>query len=831
MDKADGSSGIKGNDAPMRIGFIGCGKRAVSHMASLASLGTCVSVQMLCDIDPTAIEKAGQFAPEAASGSDPVALLEKHPCDLVVVSLSPAAGRKTVRDALVSASELKAVLVEKPAALNAELAEATFSGVRVPVYVCHQLRFLPWAGAFRDWFREQTVDISWKIDTHCFGKLYDQGLHMIDMAYWLMGRLPDKIARSVCEDDPARLSNFSPIPYEWRADCTHPGPLWFDVEGEWADSCRFELRAGPPAAMSWMGKFIRIERGESWLRFGTSGIETGGDFSCKGLDWKRKPGDYEQATTAVYEAFYQWTRNSGPQPDLPTIEEHIDQMIWCDNIIRSPLTKRLTRPWYLDSPVYPDGVRKLTIIIPLSDHRGMAEKCIRSWTLHQECNPEDFQLVIISNRQTEDMASSLKPLLRDHDLWIATDQPPAPLGQGDMEEYQIGIDATRAEWIFLSEPHCEATPECVRELRDYFATSEVAGFCTTTIDGYANPWGKMEAMYFLHGFEEWRKAGHWAKMIMRGFGIRRRVYEQVGGFRLRYGRFSEWLLAADLHRGGWYLGYAPGVELVHHYTVHKAFLDEAIEEFVIGHAHYLAEVPREERLPYFPDVSMEMSINSDWEKVKKNTNSLISLSNRIRGAMKRLLNGRYRNWLSREWNGFSVALFAGFWPERAFPFFIGYYEAQISLCMGKHLPRFTQEKKPNILRSGDEWTAGQGEFLAELPGFYGHEEWKEEAFHWCRPVGGIYLETGGHAMALEIDLLDVIGKIRPDQITLASGRKRGWKITPKVEEGETRLRFEIPAESAETAFWVALVSRSRPTSKAETRELGLPVRSIRLIKA
>jgi predicted dehydrogenase len=815
---------------PMRVGIIGCGRRAHEHLNALEALQEYVKVEALCDPDPIAMERARQRVPGAWSGSDPSVLFSQRPCDLVVVCVPPSAPRGQIREALLSAPGLKAVLVEKPAAMDADLAEEAYDGLKVPVFVCHQMRLLPWAKKLREWFQQQPIDATLHLEARCIGKFLDQGIHFLDLAYWLAGSLPPDIDQVTAENNPARLSAEKPLPFKWRVDRSHPGSSWADIRARWNHQRRFRLKAGPLGANDWLEKCLRIEQDGGWLELGVRGIQTGGLLAGCGLEWKAQPGDYEMATTSVYREFFSWILESQNSPDLPSLEEHIDQLIWCENALRDSEIRRLPGPEYLDAPEFEEGAGKLAVIIPLSDHRGLAEKCVKSWTRTQECAPEDFQLILISNENTEIFAEILKPLLRVHDKWIETGKTPARFGQGDMAEYGLGIDETKAEWLFLSEPHCEATPECVREILRFFESSEAAGFCTSCIDGYASPWGKMEGLYYRMGFEEWRQSGHWAKMIMRGFGIRRRVYQQVGGFRLRYGRFSEWLLAADLHRMGLYLDYAPGVEIVHHYSLDKKYLDEAIEEFVIGQARYLGEISLKERLPYFPDVAVEIPSDPEWKALEDIVRPLMPWRWKIMRKEGSLLNPTGKLWMQREWNAFVVEFIAWLNARWAFPFFRKYYEAQILLCMAKHLPEYSQEKEKKALRPGDEWVAEQDVF-AELPGFHLFEEWKGYSFRWCKPMSGIYIEPNQHALALEIDLVDVLGEIQPGDVFLAAGDGYHWNVSPMVEDGGKRLRFVLPQMEKTGCIWVALVSQPAPTAKEEIRELGLPIMAIRLVES
>src|SRR3712207_8484166 len=50
---------------------------------------------------------------------------------------------------------------------------------------------------------------------------------------------------------------------------------------------------------------------------------------------------------------------------------------------------------------------------------------------------------------------------------------------------------------------------------------------------------RMEERYFDDGFRKWSEEGHWCKVVLRGFAVRRDAYEAAGGFEHRYQRFAE----------------------------------------------------------------------------------------------------------------------------------------------------------------------------------------------------------------------------------------------------------------------------------------------------
>ena len=103
-----------------------------------------------------------------------------------------------------------------------------------------------------------------------------------------------------------------------------------------------------------------------------------------------------------------------------------------------------------------------------------------------------------------------------------------------------------------------AEPECLEALLAHFAAHDQDGACCRSIGISTNAIARMEERLFDEGFRTWSREGHWCKVIMRGFAVRRSVYLADGGFEHAYGRFAEFALAATMHRRGRRLGFATG---------------------------------------------------------------------------------------------------------------------------------------------------------------------------------------------------------------------------------------------------------------------------------
>ncbi|GEM_PF-1771714 len=828
-----GNRGLVRN-AVLRLALVGFGNRAGEHLDALALEELPVEFRCVCDSDPVALKRARKRLPGVAAGNDLALLLTENPCDVVVLTLPPAVDLKEIVKVISRSPAVKAVLVEKPAANSSQAAAESLGALPMPVFIFHQMRLLPWAAEAKRRFREEMAEESHEllIEAFCYGKFLDQGLHVFDLACWITGEMPQAVHRVLAEHNPARVSARAPLPFDWRMDHTHAGPTVLEVDAGWGPRRKFSLKAGPSAASGWLGKGVRISSdGVVRLELTATGLR-GQGMSADEMTAIGSVDDYKRATASVYKALSRWLMEDGPAPDLPRLAEHLDHLRWYERALAHECLERLPPPTWLrnDRPKMP-----VLVVIPLSDHRGIAEDCIRSWTQDQNCQEEDYELVVISNKDTKEIGDALRPYLRPRDRLIETNTPTAALGQGDMEEYVIGIESGESEWIFLTEPHCEVPPDIVSEIRRFFATSEAAGFCTNCLDCVDTHWGKMEALYSAEGFAGWKEEGNWGKMIMRGFGIRRTAYEMVDGFRLRYGRFSEWLLAADLHRRGLYLDFASQVYVKHHYTLEKKYLDGAIEEFVIGQARYLREAPENERLPYFTTPSIDLPLPPHLE-------TLFDSAARLAARQEGRFFPKKRNRIQREFTkiikrnccAFIVQVIAGRFPRKAFPFFKAYYQAQIDACLIQHLPEGSG-RAGYRLEPGQNWTVADGDF-SSLVEIHEQEEWKGQRFHWSKPVFAIpvSLPPASPQMAvLRLVLPGILGSLDPAKIFLITPRNPNEPVFPSLDRADdsVTLTFKclVPqSEGTDRNDWFVVNVPALRGDRREKRKLGIPVSEISL---
>lgn len=215
----------------------------------------------------------------------------------------------------------------------------------------------------------------------------------------------------------------------------------------------------------------------------------------------------------------------------------------------------------------------------MEDHRGIGEQAITSWVQGQACDPNQFELIILTNGKLGELSEQFAQLLRPQDTHIDR------LGE-EIELYDHAVKSAKGEFLLFSEPHCRAEPDTIVETIKFFDTTDFAGFCVRTIPEYQNKIGELEAIYYEECLQRWKQPSDWRKVIMRGFGIRKHTFSRVGGFQSQYDRFAEWLLAATLHQQGHELAYAESVAVHHNYTTDLEALDFFINNFTKGECLY-----------------------------------------------------------------------------------------------------------------------------------------------------------------------------------------------------------------------------------------------------
>ena len=224
---------------------------------------------------------------------------------------------------------------------------------------------------------------------------------------------------------------------------------------------------------------------------------------------------------------------------------------------------------------------ELSIVIPLSAHRGRAVEAVDSAACRQDWPRGDLEVIVVTDGADRALDGQVKALLGAGDRLIR-----AATANG-VELTDLGARAARGRILFVVEGHCELAPTVARELIAFFATGEHDAACVSSTGRSANTFARMEQRYFDERFAVWRQPGEWRKVMLRGFAILRSAYLDAGGLEWRYGLFADRALAATLHAGGYRVGWAERAWIVHTNATRYAAFRESVSDYVTGELAYL----------------------------------------------------------------------------------------------------------------------------------------------------------------------------------------------------------------------------------------------------
>lgn len=217
---------------------------------------------------------------------------------------------------------------------------------------------------------------------------------------------------------------------------------------------------------------------------------------------------------------------------------------------------------------------RITIIIPLPDHRGHALAGIGSW-LQQSVARDSVQVVVIANGREPELEREIAGRLGPQDRFIST------TGGSLHDCYNAGAQAARADLLLFTESHVQAEPDCAAQVLAGMAGGEldVAALASGGIN--QNRLAAQEQTIYEEALAA-RIAGGWNLCTVRGFVVSRAAFARSGGFQACYGHFAELLLGATFKSQGARLGYLPKARIEH-------FNDGTIEHFArelaeFGHA-------------------------------------------------------------------------------------------------------------------------------------------------------------------------------------------------------------------------------------------------------
>lgn len=236
---------------------------------------------------------------------------------------------------------------------------------------------------------------------------------------------------------------------------------------------------------------------------------------------------------------------------------------------------------------------EISVIIPFDDPRG-DPRFVQSWTQTQTCASHRFEVIVISSGASSELDAALRVNLRPHDQLVRTS------ATNRFGFYDPGARAARGKLLLLTEDHCVADRECIATALDHFAQDPE--LCGAFLEGghiNRTAFARMEQRIYEKMFAEyWSRPDWWDKLRIRGTVLARDAYFAQGGLVGDYDHFSEALLSARLHVGGYQMGYVPGALVKHVNTTSFAMMQPEVERFALGEFRYRGDSADPELEPF-----------------------------------------------------------------------------------------------------------------------------------------------------------------------------------------------------------------------------------------
>lgn len=485
---------------------------------------------------------------------------------------------------------------------------------------------------------------------------------------------------------------------------------------------------------------------------------------------------------------------------------------------------------------------RFSVIIPLEFHRGVAERCVASWTSGQTFERREFEVIVVAQEGHDDEElGRIGALLGQQDRLLI-------IGGGndhDMKLAARAAEVARGDYLVFTEAHCLADGGFLQQsdsvLRD---NPQWCGFSGRSVPDTHNLLSEIEAEMYEHDISRNLRTHPWLKVLDQCFVVSSRDYRSVGGIEPEYGHFAEWLLAARLYRAGLVVGYAPGASIRHYYVGDLGELEEFTMDFSKGEMLFacrsstdpcgdlFAEVPEwYERHAKDPKVSGAMLVVllkdiCSQARSGSLSRSLQRLASWPWGELVFWLRQRCVSAQLTKW-GLSVRVgkkrravaenLSNARRERAKAEFLEW----VDLCakLARVSSKFPEQDSAGTSFSTEvcnhsEWRAGRWEKLA-VAGFFPLERLANKSFRWSRPSAVVQLPRLAGPVCVTIEW----AVPRAHEIRFyASGKRVPEECLSHV--GDRHTRISLPEGwGARNLSWVS----PRLRAKNDSRALGVAV--------
>jgi glycosyltransferase involved in cell wall biosynthesis len=477
----------------------------------------------------------------------------------------------------------------------------------------------------------------------------------------------------------------------------------------------------------------------------------------------------------------------------------------------------------------PGRAPELSVIIALTDDRGLAAAVVESATRLQDCPRDAYEVIVVTDGAEPAREPGIRALLGRADrLTPGWTRNGAALADR-------GARLARGRVLFFTEGHCELSPGTVRELIAFFEAGEHDAACVSCTGRSANTFGRMEQQAFDQHFRAWREPGDWRKVLFRGFAVLRRVYDEAGGFESRYGLFADRALAATLHVRGYRTGWAERATVVHGNVRRYRELRASVTDYVSGELAYRQAHDAGYCARYFGEPA-EWVEWRDWPPEDARL-ALRAVAASLAGGAALAPAGeavhllgpallgrawaRMRGRAGVAWAGLRYLALPGE-GERRYRAYTDLWHWTARLVAARYLKGRPGSSARPAAPAGDVSAAALDRYRSF--GFHAVERLGDRPFRWTGALAGVWLALppGRHRVTLHTEPLRPRGAV---SVCWNGTRLRG------VERRDREISFEVTARpdagSAQSLIVVAEPVRRRDRSPDERRRLGLPLFGLR----
>lgn len=241
---------------------------------------------------------------------------------------------------------------------------------------------------------------------------------------------------------------------------------------------------------------------------------------------------------------------------------------------------------------------RISVIIPLEYHRGLATACIRGWVVEQDFPRHQYRVLIgVPANFDRNELEEIRSFLADGDLLLEFDQ------QHDMALIEEVACQASSGLLLFSESHCIPEPDALSYLVGIAdANPDWDGFSAPTHGLTDNLLSRIECDIYSNDIRGKLQSHDWLRVLDQCFVIRRAAYDAAGGFRGEFGHFAEWLFAATMKMLGLKLGVAERAVVSHGYIGEYDELEAFTVDFSYGQIKYLHQHSREAAAMLFPKI-------------------------------------------------------------------------------------------------------------------------------------------------------------------------------------------------------------------------------------